>query len=121
MTKDMALYAFYSSFGLPAYDENTVPDGAELPYITYQFAESDFDNNVMLSASLWYRSTSWAAIQDKADAINDYIGRGGVMLPFDGGAIWLRRGSPFSQRMDEPSDDSVRRILLNLTAEYVCN
>ena len=121
MTKDMALYAFYSGFGLPAYDENTVPDEAELPYITYQVATSDFDNNVMLSASLWYRSTSWAEIQDKADEINDYIGRGGVFLPFDGGAIWLRRGSPFSQRMDEPSDNAVRRILLNLTAEYVCN
>lgn len=121
MTKDEALYSFYSGFGLPAYDENTVPDEATLPYITYQVATSDFDNDVMLSASLWYRSTSWVPIRNKAIEIENYIGRGGVFLPFDGGAVWLRRGSPFAQRMGEPSDDSVRRILLNLTAEYICN
>lgn len=121
MTKDEAIYSFYSGFGLPAYDENTVPEGSALPYITYQLSTSDFDNDVMLSASLWYRSTSWAAIQDKADEISNYIGRGGKIVPFDGGAIWLRRGSPFAQRMGEPSDSSVRRILLNITAEFISN
>lgn len=106
---------------MKSYDENTVAENATFPRITYQIATSDFDNDVMLSASLWYNTRSWEDISKKADEINNYIGRGGKIIPFDGGAIWLRRGSPFAQRMGEPSDSSVRRILLNITAEFISN
>ena len=30
-----ALYGFFSGFGLPAFVEYSVPEDAELPYITY--------------------------------------------------------------------------------------
>lgn len=119
ITKDMALYSFYSGFDLPAYDENTVPTGATLPYITYQVSTDSFGNTVMLSASLWYRSTSWAAIQDKADEIAEAIGYGGKILPIDNGYLWLTKGSPFAQRMGEPNDEMIRRIVLNINAEFL--
>lgn len=115
--KAQAWNAFWNSFLLPAYDQNTVPSSAPLPYITYEYSESDFDRPVMLMASLWYRDSSWAAITQKSKEIFDFIGFGGTILHYDGGAMWLKRGSPFSQRMDEPNDFSVRRILLNVELE----
>lgn len=119
MTKDEAIYSFYSGFGLPAYDENTVPEGSALPYITYSVSTDSIGNMVILSASLWYRSTSWAAIQDKADEIAATLGHGGKIIKIDNGYLWLVKGSPFAQRMSEPSDKMVRRIIININAEFL--
>lgn len=119
MTKDEAIYSFYSGFSLPAYDENTVPEGSALPYITYSVSTDSIGNMVILSASLWYRSTSWAAIQDKADEIAADLGYGGKIIKIDNGYLWLVKGSPFAQRMSEPSDKMVRRIIININAEFL--
>ena len=119
MTKDEAIYSFYSGFGLPAYDENTVPEGSALPYITYSVSTDSIGNMVILSASLWYRSTSWGTIQDKADEIAAVLGYGGKIIKIDNGYLWLTKGSPFAQRMSEPSDKMVRRIILNINAEFL--
>ena len=119
MTKDEAIYSFYSGFSLPAYDENTVPEGSALPYITYSVSTDSIGNMVILSASLWYRSTSWGAIQDKADEIAAAIGYGGKIIKIDNGYLWLTKGSPFAQRMSEPSDKMVRRIIININAEFL--
>ena len=34
MTKANAIYNFWNSFGITAYEENTVPEDAIFPYIT---------------------------------------------------------------------------------------
>lgn len=112
-----ALNAFWNSFGIPAYDENTVPDGAQLPYITYQANVSGFDEKIVLLASIWYRSSSWAGASEKAHDVNVFIG-GGAGIPYDGGRLWITKGVPFAQRMLEPSDDQIRRILIQIEAEY---
>lgn len=120
MDKFQAIHKFWSSFGIPAFDENTVPTGDEqpsLPYITYTAATSDLDHPVGLTGSLWYRGTSWSAITMKILEIDAFIGRGGVTLPVDGGAVWFTKGSPFAQRMSDP-DDMIRRILINIDAEF---
>ena len=119
--KTQALYNFFSGFELPAYEENTVPTGKnapELPYITYATATSGFDNDVQISASLWYKGYSWEAADRKAAEINAALAHGGKMIPFTGGALWIRRGTPFAQHMAD-DDDTIRRIYLNLTAEYL--
>lgn len=119
MTALQALQAFWASFGLPAYDENTVPDNAALPYVTYEASEDFFGATLAQTASLWYRSTSWGEITAKEQEIADFIGRGGRQIAFDGGAFWLKRGTPWAQRMDEPSDSMVRRIVLNVEIEFL--
>lgn len=119
MNTAQALQLFWSSFDLPAYDENTVPDKAVLPYITYESGDDFFEEKMARSASLWYRSTSWESITEKADQIAAYIGRGGKMITVDGGGIWIKRGSPWAQRMEEPSDKMVRRIVLNYEIEFI--
>ena len=66
---------------------------------------------------MWDKGYSWEAISKKADEIYDYIGLGGRLLTYNDGKIWVRRGMPFAQRMSD-EDDTVRRIYLNLEAEY---
>lgn len=121
MTKAAAIYQFWKSFGLPTYEENSVPTGDNapaLPYLTYQFATDDFGKEVALTGSLWYRSTSWTQANEKAEEISKAIGRGGKMIPCDGGAIWIKKGTPFAQNMGDESDDKIKRKYLNLVVEY---
>ena len=119
MTKAAAIYQFWSSFGLTAYEENTVPTDAAFPYITYQLVTDSFDREIPLTASLWYRSESWTAINAKTEEISREISRGGKIISCDGGAIWLKRGQPFAQNMGDESDDLIKRKYINITAEFM--
>lgn len=119
MTKAAAIYQFWSSFGLTAYEENTVPTDAAFPYITYQLVTDSFDREIPLTASIWYRSESWTDINAKTEEISQKISRGGKIIPCDGGAIWLKRGHPFAQSMGDESDDLIKRKYLNITAEFM--
>ena len=118
MTKAAAIYQFWSSFGLTAYEENTVPDDATFPYITYQLVTDSFDREVQATASIWYRSESWTAINAKTEEISQKISRGGKIIPCDGGAIWMKRGQPFAQNMGDESDGLIKRKYINVTAEF---
>lgn len=122
MTRAEAYQAFWASFGLEAFEENAVPTGKDapvFPYLTYSFIEDEFGNQVAEIVNLWYRSSSWVECNDKTNEISTAIGRGGILLPYEGGAIWLQRGSPFAQSMGDNTDDLIRRKYINLTAEFV--
>ena len=123
MTKASALYNFFSSFGIDAYEETLVPTGEEapkFPYLTYQLITDSFDNEVLIPVSLWYRSeASLLALNSKTEEISQRIGRGGVFLGCDGGKIWIKRGSPFAQTMSDPEDTTIKRKYINITAEFL--
>lgn len=126
MNKAQALYAFWNSFDVPAideqsaYDEDTIEDlNIDFPYITYETATSSFDNEVALSANLWDKSTSWARITELADTISAEIGYGGKVIKIDNGYVWLKLGNPFAQRFPVDNADNVRRITINITADYL--
>lgn len=122
MTKAAAYQDFWSGFGVPAFEENAVPsgDGAPgFPRLTYEFGTDAFsDYGVSLTASLWYRDTSWVSINAKAEQISAVIGRGGVTHPCDGGNFWITRGSPWAQRMGDENDDQIKRIVFNVTVRW---
>lgn len=119
MDKVQALNAFWNGFGIPAYDENSVPDDLQLPYITYNVTSDNIGNVVSLHAILWYKSTSWREITLKQEEIAEKIGYGHLTIPFDKGYIYLARGTPFAQRYLD-TDDSVKSIYINLQAEFLC-
>ena len=119
MTKAAAIYQFWSSFGLTAYEENTVPTDAAFPYITYQLVTDSFDREVAATASLWYRGESWTDINAKTEEISRKISRGGKIIACNDGAIWLKRGQTFAQNMGDESDDLIKRKYLNITAEFL--
>ncbi len=122
MTKEAALYNFWASFGIPAYEESSVPTGENapnFPYITYQVVTDSIGYDTAMTASVWYRSSSWIEPNAKAREIDKRISLSGVLLPYDGGALWLKRGTPFAQNMGDDADDMIRRKILNVSAEYI--
>lgn len=118
MNKEQALHAFWASFGLTTYDENTVPEDAAMPRLTYSVVSDSLGSTVAPSASLWYRTSSWQEITEKKEQISSAIGRGGKLVHYDGGAIWIKRGVPFSRRVHD-EDDKIRRIYINIEAEFL--
>ena len=127
MNRIQTINTFWNSFGLPAMDENSVPDGAmdrDSPsylgeYITYDVTDSGWDEEVTMMASLWYLSESWQEITEKAMEIGDYITRGGIMLDCDEGAVWIKKAPSFAQRMANEGYDNVKRIVLTIEVEYI--
>lgn len=117
MNKWQAIDAFWNGFSLPAYDENTVPDDATMPYITYAASEASFEQPITLTGSIWYRSTLWDAISCKASEIAQYIGPSYKAVKLDDGYMVLTKGTPFAQRMAD-EDDSVRRMYVMIDAEF---
>ncbi len=122
MDKVQAFNTFWASFGLPAYDENTVPDGEhapKFPYLTYSVSVSEFDSQVPINVSLWYRSNTWKDAENKMRELEKAISaRGGARVSFTNGVIWFTRGSPFYQHMNDDSDELIKRIYVNVTAEF---
>ena len=127
MTKAAAIYQFWNSFGIKAYEENTVIDADEegnpveptFPYITYQLVTDSFDREVAATASLWYRGESWTAINAKTEEISKKIGASGKKIAVDGGGIWIKRGQPFAQNMGDESDDLIKRKYINISIVFI--
>lgn len=118
MDKWQGLHSFWSNFGLPAYDEASVPDNATMPYITYSAAVDDWDSVVPLTADLWYSSTSWEGISKKADEINGLLKDGGARIKTNGGYLWVTRGSPFAQRINEGTD-TIKHVYIVLMGQFL--
>ena len=119
MTKAAAIYQFWNSFGLAAYEENTVPTDADFPYITYQLVTDSFGREIPLSASLWYRSESWTAINAKTEEISLKISRGGNIIHFFFVFFFFLLVYPFAQSRGDESDDLIKRKYITITAEFV--
>ena len=126
MTREQAIFDFWNSFNIPAFEENSVPTGENAPaypYITYQLVVDDFRGQVQTSASVYDRdknnySALFQVLQKTAE-IRKKISRGGIMLAFDSGVVWLKPNTPFSQIMGDSEDNAVRRAYLNMTAEFI--
>lgn len=119
MTKEAALQAFFERF-LPSYAASAVPNDVEFPYLTYELITGAWEEGEAgLTVNLWYYTTSEAAPNAKARELSEAIGLGGVMIPCGGGAIWLKRGSPWCQNLYDPADANIKRRYLNVTAEYL--
>ena len=121
MNKWQAINDFWNKFNIPAYDENSIPDDISLPYISYSVQVGSLGDTLLMTASIYDRSTSWKFVSDKADEIADYIGRF-VVLPLDIGYLWLTPGIPFAQRMsDDVYNDAIKRMYIVLNGEFLTN
>ena len=118
-TKAAAIQGFLEGFGLDAFAASSVPSLKTYPYLTYNLVDGAFgDSPAPMEVDLWYYGTGEAEPNAKAQEMAEAIGRGGVILPCDGGGIWVKRGSPFSQAVVD-TDDQVRRRMINIDLEYV--
>lgn len=127
MDKWESQYAFWSSFGWPAYEENIVfTDGDEpaWPHITYQAMSGVLGQEMVISASLWDRNDSWLRLDKKSDEILKYIvAHEPVLMPIDGGGyLWIKldNNTPFAQHLASGSDDdTAKRIYITVNAEFL--
>ena len=108
-----ALHAFFSSFGLPAWIEEAVPETAALPYITYTAAEPGWRATSILTARVWYRDAGFEAVHAKVDEILARVCEG-IRLPAGRGWICLYPGEPLAQHMPMPGDPELKVMYINL-------
>lgn len=119
--KFAAIQDFWGSFGIPAYNEASVPSGDDapkFPYITYTMPYDKFDRPVSMVVNVWTRSNSWSTAYAKFAEIEKVIGSGKYVL-CDGGAVLIQFGSPCMTPLGDDNDDLIRRLLINITAEYI--
>ena len=119
MTPAEALYQFFSGFGITAYPVDAVPPDTALPYLTYTNAPGYFGEQVSLTCQVWMHTTSEAVISAVVEEIGTAIGNGGKLLPIDGGAIWIKRGTPWCVPVVSQTDTADKLRQLNITAEYL--
>lgn len=121
-TKAAAIHSFLAGFGIPAYAAASVPDDAEMPYITYTLVTDAFTGyETAMEVDIWYYGDGEVAPNAKAQELSAAIGMGGRMLRCDGGAVWVKRGSPFCQAVQDSTDDKVKRRYVNLSLEFITN
>lgn len=131
MNKQQAYNAFWGTFGVLAFEENSVPDdrvideliksgaaAAKYPYITYQVLTDDINAPVFPTASIWDKSSSWERSDLLANTISGYIQRMNT-LQLTNGRMFITKGSPFAQHMGDESDATIKRIVLNLSVEFL--
>lgn len=120
MTKEQALYQFFNSFGITGYRKTSVPDDVIFPFLTYDTPISSFEEDpVSITVHLYDYTDSEAKLDAKAEEIRQRIGMGGILLPCDGGAIWLKWGSPWCQSLVDETNHNIKRRYMNITAEYL--
>lgn len=118
VNESQAIYQFLSGFGIPAYASTSVPDQAELPYITYEYYIGDiYSGDMMLEVNVWYRTESEAVINSKAREVKAAVPKN---IKYDNGTLWIKRGSPLS--FSVPNEDkSIKCKRVNLLIEYLSN
>lgn len=120
MNKYQALYSFFSSFGLKAYDQYSVPtgdDAPKFPYLTYDSSASCGDAEIQLMFSIWYRDDSKEEISLKAQEISEAIGYY-HQIDCEEGGITIYRGDNFIQDMDDDEDKLVKRKVFTVYARF---
>lgn len=125
MTKYEALYQFYSQFGLPTYEENSVPSGGDAPaypYLVYEVKTNSFSEfDTALTFSIIYRDDSPLDAFTKSDVISAYIGRGGRVIEIDGGYMRIYRGEPWAQIQRDQTDEKVKRLYHTVNVAFYTN
>ena len=119
MDKQQAYQSFWEEVsGLTAYEENSVPDDAVIPYVTYQKLIDDLGSSLFPTASIWTRSSSWEQADRILNSIDQRLRDGGMILPLDNGRMFICTGSPFAQPMGDDEDNMIKRYNLNLQVEF---
>lgn len=104
------LKTFFSSFSIPAYTVNNVPEGQQLPYITYPLYEPEWDEQGNYYVQVWWRKHDLTRLLQTADAIISAIGDG-KKFEQQGGYIVLYPSTPLIQIL---TDEDTDRAYINL-------
>lgn len=116
-----ALYSFWSQFGIPAYSEDMVPDGATLPYIRYTVAKGPAMQSGLLTAYN-YHSEKLMGNTERAQVaglIAEAIPEKGAKLLLDGGGyLILYRNTDFQTLYQDPDDLDVIGVRTSVEVRF---
>ena len=107
------LKAFFSSFDLPAYTLESVPDEVTLPYISYQLVEPEWNEQINTYCQVWYPKNSLSDLLTKADQVLAAIGQ---MKKFTqpGGYLVIYPATPLMQILtDEETQSAYINLIVN--------
>lgn len=123
LNTQLALNAFWNSFGIPAYLEGTVPPSATLPYITFRARHGDAFTSATVTAYCWFKDEGQGVNEQRAlmlDKIAAAIPPGGKRLQIPTGMIILfRNTTSFQGPYDDPADPSVKGGRTSLIARFL--
>lgn len=118
MNDAVAINNFWNSFGIPAYPSTSVPQKSEYPYLTYEVVNGDFGEDVLSVVNTYHRTSSESKPNELVRKIKAKVGNGGTAIKYDGGAIWIKSGSPFAQAIPD-EDKAVKRRYINVVYQYL--
>jgi len=112
-----ALKTLFSSFGIPAYTLDSVPDEVELPYITFPLTEPEWNEQASFYCQVWYPKRRLADLLAKADEVVEAIGEM-KKIEIEGGYIVIYPSSPLMQVQSDEGSQSVY-IMLTINAYHM--
>jgi len=101
-------YSFFSSI-CPAYLQNTVPEGAQLPYLTYTLDNVDWETSNIIQVKIYTKEQGVANVINLADKLAKEIGEG-ISIEKNGTYVYMRKGSPFLQFMVEDEKNYIKSV-----------
>lgn len=127
MNKYQAQHFYWNRFGLPAFNELTVPDmvpdgkGGMMPlvepYITYESVDGRTDGVIPVNARVNYRGRSWEPITDKIIEMEKIAN---TCIFFEGGCLKVRVPfTNFSRDGETPQDDQLRSKIITVEMEFI--
>ncbi len=121
MTKDKALYKWFQQFGMPFYPVTALPPAKEItfPYGTYEPIFGYNGDITYPTVNIYYLTESEVIPNNKAAEIGEVIGKGGTLVKCDEGLMWIKRGSPFVQGINDPDNSNIKRRLISIAIEFL--
>lgn len=120
LTAAGVIQEFWNSFEWKAKPTTAIGDDMALPYIAYTGTDSFFqDGNVSGEAHLYQRSGLESEINAKEREIAEAIGSNGIVIKCQGGAVWIKRGSPFARSLRDYDDINLKHRMLNVFYEFI--
>lgn len=96
------LFSFFNSLGYEVYLEGQVSDSAKFPYITLSYQLEDFGVDSLIQGQIWDKSYSRETVNRISDELLSVIQNGIKIRTTDNeGYLYLRRGSPFIQPIND--------------------
>lgn len=119
MSKDKALQAWFTAFGMMAYPSTSVPDDTVFPWLTYEYITGSFgDSDVAIVVNMWFWTESESIPNQKAEEFRKYILEHDL-IECDEGLIWVKTGVPWCQSLTDETSPTVKRRYCNVTLEYL--
>lgn len=96
------LFSFFNSLGYEVYLEGQISESAKFPYITLSYQLEDFGVDSLIQGQIWDKSYSRETVNRISDELFSVIQNGIKIRTTDNeGYLYLRRGSPFIQPIND--------------------